>query len=89
MHLSGDYGKDNKKRLVQGRLPRGVKTWPCDDITDAPTVKRVRAQPLSDFVPQVDHPGLSIAEAKVVANTLLRCVVFAASLGNSKDGGHT
>ena len=87
----GDYGKDNKKRLVEGRLPRGVKTWPCDDITDAPTVKRVRAQPLSDFAAQVieDHPGLSIAEAKVVANTLLRCAVFAASLGNSTDGGHT
>ena len=57
------------------------------------TAKRVRAQPLSDFATQVieDHPGLSTAEAKVVANTLLRCAVFAASLGNntSTDGGHS
>ena len=83
----GDYGKDNKKRLVEGRLPRGVKTWPCDDIVDVQTAKRVRAQPLSDFATQVteDHPGLSTAEAKVVANTLLRCAVFAASFGSSSS----
>ena len=68
-----------------------LQFWPCDDITDAPTVNRVRAQPISDFAAQVieDHPGLSVAEAKVVANTLLRCAVFAASLGNSKVGGRT
>ena len=45
---------------------------------------------MSDFAAQVieDHPGLSVAEAKVVANTLLRCAVFAASLRNSTVGGH-
>ena len=84
----GDYGKDNKKRLVEGRLPRGIKTWPCDDIADVQTAKRVRAQPLSDFETQVleDHPpGLTTVEAKVVANTLLCCADFAASLGSSSS----
>jgi hypothetical protein len=83
----GDYGKDNKKRLVEGRLPRGVKTWPCDDIVDVQTAKRVRAKPLSDFETKVleDHPGLTTVEAKVVASTLLRCADYAASLGSSSS----
>ena len=63
----GQVGIDNPKRLAVGRLPRGVPVWPCEAITDAPTVKRIRAQPLSAFATQVleDHPGLSVAEAKV------------------------
>ncbi len=83
----GDYGKDNKKRLVEGRLPRGVKTWPCDDIVDVQTAKRVRAKPLSDFETKVleDHPGLTTVEAKVIAGTLLRCADYAASLGSSSS----
>ena len=69
------YGKRNVKRLSEGRLPYGCKSWPCDDVTDAPTVKRIRSQPLSAFAATVleDHPGLSTEEAKVEADTLLRC----------------
>ena len=75
------YGKDNIKRLAEGKLPRGVKSWPCDDISDMQTSKRIKKEPLSDFARQVlsDHPGLSTAEAKVVAQTLLRCAVYAAN----------
>ena len=63
--------------------PRGCTDWPCDLITDVQTSKRIRAEPLSDFEAQVleDHPGLSKVEAKVVANTLLRCADFAAKAG--------
>ena len=85
MHLSRRIWQDTKKRLAEGRLPRGIKTWPCDDIADVQAAKRVRAQPLSDFETKVleDHPGLTTAEAKVVASTLLRCADYAASLGSS------
>ena len=74
-------GKDNIKRLAEGKLPRGTKSWPCDDITDMQTNKRIRKEPLSAFASQVlsDHPGLSVAEAKVVALTLLRCADYAAN----------
>ena len=75
------YGKDNIKRLAEGKLPRGVKSWPCDDITDMQTSKRIRKEPLSAFARQVlsDLPGLSVAEAKAVAQTLLRCADYAAN----------
>ena len=54
-------------------------------VIDAPTAKRVRAQPLSDFVAQVvvDHPGLSVAEAKVAADTLLSCADFVTQQWNA------
>ena len=70
----GSYGKDNIKRLSEGRLPRGLKCWPIDTETDLPTAKRRRAKPMSDFAAQIlhDHPGLSTSEAKVIADTLLR-----------------
>ena len=76
----GSYGKDNMKRLSEGRLPRGVPFWPIETVSDLPTAKRRRAAPLSDFAAQVleDHPGLTITEAKVVADTLLRCAGFVA-----------
>ena len=82
------YGKDNIKRLAAGRLPRGAKSWPCDDITDVQTNKRIRREPLSDFALQVlsDHPGLSESEAKVVTNTLLRCADFASSISVPVSG---
>ena len=43
--------------------------------------KQKNEEPLSDFARQVlsDHPGLSVAEAKVVALTLLRCADYAAN----------
>ena len=43
---------------------------------------RINAAPLSDFEKQVlhDHPELSVAEAKTVASTLLRCAEFAAQV---------
>ena len=76
------YGKENIKRLAAGKLPRGAKSWPCDDISDVQTNKRIKRAPLSDFASQVlsDHPGLSDSEAKVVALTLLRCAEFASSI---------
>ena len=68
------------KKLAEGRLPRGVACWPIDTATDLPTAKRRKAAPLSDFAAQVlkDHPGLTVSEAKVIADTLLRCADFAA-----------
>ena len=71
----GIYGKRNIKRLSCGQLPVGCKTCPCDDVPDVPTAKRIRAPPLSPFAAKVleDHPGLTTAEAKIVADTLLRC----------------
>ena len=82
------YGKDNIKRLAEGRLPRGTKSWPCDDISDVQTNKRIRKEPLSDFATQVlrEHPGLSVSEAKVVAQTLLRCADFASRATESVTG---
>ena len=82
------YGKDNIKRLAEGRLPRGAKSWPCDDIADVQTNKRIRKEPLSDFATQVlrDHPGLSESEAKVVAKTLFRCADFASSMSVPVSG---
>ena len=47
------YGKDNIKRLAEGRLPRGTKSWPCDDISDVQTKKRIREEPLSDVATQI------------------------------------
>ena len=83
--LPGTYGKDNIKRLSEGRLPRGVKCWPIDTVTDLPTAKRIKAEPLSEFAAKVyeDHPGLTLAEAKVVAETLLRCADFMARQSRS------
>ena len=82
------YGKDNIKRLAEGRIPRGTKSWPCDDITDVQTNKRIRKEPLSDFATQVlrDHPGLSESEAKVVAQTLLRCADLTSRVSESVTG---
>ena len=76
------YGKRNIKRFANGQLPVGCKSWPCDDVPDVPTAKRIRAPPLSPFAAKVleDHPGLTTAEAKIVADTLLRCADLA---GNS------
>ena len=77
----GTYGIRNIKRLSNGLLPVGCKTWPCDEVPDAQVAKRIRGPPLSSFVSQVleDHPGLTTAEAKIVADTLLRCADHAAS----------
>ena len=82
------YGKDNIKRLAEGRLPCAAKLWPCDDIADVQTNKRIRKEPLSDFATQVlrDHPGLSESEAKLVAQTLLRCADFASRVSESVTG---
>ena len=68
------------KRLANGRMPRGCNTLPSDDIMDVQTDKRIRSQPLSPFAAQIlqDHPGLSPAEAKVGANTFLRCADYTA-----------
>ena len=48
-------------------------------------VKSGPTDSLSDFAAQVlkDHPGLSVAEAKVVADTLLRCADFVAQQRNT------
>ena len=72
----GTYGIRNIKRLSCGLLPVG-----CDDVPDVQTAKRIRGPPLSSFVTKVleDHPGLTTAEAKIVADTLLRCADHAAS----------
>jgi hypothetical protein len=77
----GIYGLRNIKRLSSGLLPVGCKSWPCDDVPDVQTAKRIRGPPLSPFVAKVleDHPGLTTAEAKIVADTLLRCADHAAS----------
>ena len=74
-------GLRNIKRLSSGLLPVGCKSWPCDDVPDVQTAKRIRGPPLSPFVAKVleDHPGLTTAEAKIVADTLLRCADHAAS----------
>jgi len=81
-------GKDNIKRLAAGKLPRGAKSWPCDDITDVQTNKRFRRELLSAFALQVlsDHPGLSESEAKVVAKTFFKCADFASSMSVPGSG---
>ena len=80
----GTYGLDNLKRLRLGKLPRSVKHWPIDQIDDPDNnvADRIAAAPLSDFERQVvsDHPELSVAESKVVANMLLRCAEYAAQV---------
>ena len=88
-HPPQTYGKDNIKRLAEGKLPRGTKSWPCDDITDMQTNKRIRKEPLSAFASQVlsDHPGLSVAEAKVVAQTMLRCADYAVCVASVPVSG--
>ena len=79
----GVYGLDNVKRLRLGKLPRHVKNWPCDLIqSDHDVNARIQDAPLSEFERQVlqDHPELSAVEAKVIANTLLRCAEYAAQV---------
>ena len=75
------YGLDTLKRLRLGKLPRSVKHWPIDQIDghDNNVADRIASAPLSDFERQVlkDHPELSAAESKVVANMLLRCAEYA------------
>ena len=63
------YGKRNIKRLSNGNLPVGCKSWPCEDVPDVLTAKRIRALPPAPFAAKVleDHPGLTLAEAKIVA----------------------
>ena len=72
------------KRLRLGKLPRSVKHWPIDQIDDHDNnvADRIAAAPLSDFERQVlcDHPELSVAESKVVADMLLRCAEYAAQV---------
>ena len=48
----------------------GCKSWPCDDVPDVPTAKRIRGPPISPFAAKVleDHPGLTTAEAKIVGD---------------------
>ena len=47
--------------------------------------EHTRSCPSSEFVDQlrVDHPGLTQDEAKVVAETMLRCAELAAKLGSN------
>ena len=63
------------KRLRIGKLPRAVKHWPCDQFVDQDNdvVARIAPAPLSDFERQVlnDHPELSVAESKVIADMFL------------------
>ena len=64
-------------------MPRQVSGWPCDLIlSDYNVSARLQEVPLSDIEKQVlrDHPELSVTEAKVIANTLLRCAEFAAQV---------
>ncbi len=72
------------KRLRLGKLPRSVKHWPCDQFLDHDNdvIASIQSAPLSDFERQVlsDHPGLSVAEAKVIADMLLRCAEYAAQV---------
>ena len=74
--------------VTQGRLPRGTKSWPCDDISDVQTNKRFLKKALSDFATQVlrGDLGFSVSEAKVVAQTLLRCADFASRVSESVTG---
>ena len=72
------------KRLRLGKLPRGVKHWPCDQFFyhDNSVVARIASAPLYDFERHVlnDHPELSVAESKVIADMLLRCAEYAAQV---------
>ena len=72
-------------------MPRGVSSWLWNEFTDVPTAKQVRSQPASTFAAQVmeDHAGLSVAQAKVVAHTLLRCADSALMHGNAEAGEPT
>ena len=78
------YGLDNLKRLRLGKPPRRVKHWPCDQFIDHDhdVIARTQSAPLSDFERQVlsDRPELSAAEAKVIADMLLRCAEYAAQV---------
>ena len=80
----GKYGLDNLNRLRLGKLPRSVKHWPCDQYIDPDNtvVARIASAPLYDFERQLlcDHPELSVAESKVVADMLLRCAEYAAQV---------
>ena len=72
------------KRVRLGKLPRSVKHWPIDQIDDHDNnvADRIASAPLSDVERQVlkDHPQLSAAESKVVANMLFRCAEYVAQV---------
>ncbi len=52
------------------------------DDPDNNVADRIAAAPMSDFERQVvsDHPELSVAESRVVANMLLTCAEYAAQV---------
>ena len=57
--------------------------FPCDLVlSDYDVNARINEVPLSNFEKQVprDHPDLSVAEAKTIASTLLRCAQYAAQV---------
>ena len=53
-----------------------------EEVMDHDIAGRIAAAPLSEFESQVvsDHPELSVAESRVVANMLLRCAEYAAQV---------
>ena len=60
---------------------------PSIDDSSSNLANRVAALPLSDFEKQIvlDHPEHSVAECKIVANMLLKCVEFANRLGDKSS----
>ena len=74
-----DYGKRNLKALRNGLKPPRVICWPNQVVSDH-LCQRAADVPLSDFAAQIlaDHPGLTVEEARIVAETMLRCADHAA-----------
>ena len=66
-------GKQNLKMINQGKKPVKDFVWPTD-LLDENTKSLTKATPIAPFVAQIhsDHPALSLKEAKVVADCMLR-----------------
>ena len=73
----GNYGIDNLKKLSSGKLPRSVSQWPLFRIEDDNGNLDNRVVSMLR-----DHPELSVAECKLVANMLLKCAEFANRRGD-------
>ena len=72
--------------MLNEHVSRSVSQWPLNSIQDdqGSLENRVASTPLSEFDQQIirDHPDLSVAECKIVANMLLKCAEFANRLGD-------
>ena len=77
------FGSRTSKALSEGKLPPKVAIWPGDVLHPA-LVHDAKCVPLSNSVFErkliLDMPELSIAEAKVVADCMVRAADFAVNM---------